>query len=215
MEFSLAADHICLITDDGGPVSVELAQALSSQGWKVVALGFPSTIVAARVPWPQEIDRVLLADMSENHLQQQLAAISSYGPVGAFIHLNPYNGEGGFPESEKAIVKHVFFLAKHLQPALTTASHSGRSCFLAVTHLDGEFGLGQTADYGAIGGGLFGLTKTLHLEWETVFCRAVDLAPDLDAELAAQYILAELYDPNRLIVETGYSLQGRTTLVSE
>ena len=59
------------------------------------------------------------------------------------------------------------------------------------------------------------MTKTLHLEWETVFCRAVDLAPDLDAELAAQYILAELYDPNRLIVETGYSLQGRTTLVSE
>ena len=35
--------------------------------------------------------------------------------------------------------------------------------------------------FGAVDGGLFGLTKTLNLEWESVFCRALDLSPDLDA----------------------------------
>ena len=51
-----------------------------------------------------------------------------------------------------------------------------------------------------VSGGLFGLTKTLNLEWDDVFCRAVDLQPEMDPELAAKYIVAELSDPNRLIM---------------
>jgi hypothetical protein len=42
----------------------------------------------------------------------------------------------------------------------------------------------------------------------------VDLAPDLDPGQATQRILAELHDPNRLIVEVGYGSQGRVTLTS-
>jgi hypothetical protein len=146
--------------------------------------------------------------MSEEHLQQQLAAI---GPVGAFIHLNPSLTDA---EGAKAVVKHVFFLAKHLQGSLNAAASTGRSCFMTVTRLDGEFGLGG-GEFEAISGGLFGLVKTLNLEWPQVFCRAVDLAPDLDPGQAVQHILAELHDPNRLIVEVGYGAQGRTTLTSE
>jgi len=212
LEFSLPANHVCLIGDDGSPTSVELAQALSERGWKVVLLSHPLASATQR-PDANGFNQVLLQDMSEEHLQQQLAAI---GPVGAFIHLNPRLSDA---TEAKAVVKHVFFMAKHLKQSLNAAASTGRSCFMTVARLDGEFGLGGAADFsatgGAIGGGLFGLTKTLNLEWPQVFCRAVDLAPDLDPGQAVQRILAELYDPNRLIVEVGYGPQGRATLTSE
>jgi len=237
LEFTMPANHICLITDEGTPTSIKLAQALAEQGWKVALLSFPPSVLPVAAERQPEfateshslanlkssggISHILLQDMSEDHLKQQLATIfTSHGSVGVFIHLNPTRtvrtNEGeGLPESEKAIVKHVFFMAKHLKRSLTEAARLGRSCFLTVTRLDGEFGLGDAMDFGAISGGLFGLTKTLNLEWERVFCRAIDLSPDLDPVQSVQHIIAELYDPNRLIVEVGYSLQGRTTLVCE
>lgn len=176
--------------------------------------------IANRLPLPTGISDVVLADMSEEHLKQQLAAIANnYGSIGAFIHLNPSiqprQDNVIDLDSEKGILKHVFLMAKHLKKSLNEAARQGRSCFLTVTRLDGEFGLGQKTDFGAISGGFFGLTKTLNLEWERVFCRGIDLNPDLDAETAAQFIIAELHDPNRLITEVGYSLQGRTTLFGE
>ena len=83
---------------------------------------------------------------------------------------------------------------------------------MTVSRLDGKLGLGATHPYGVIGGGLFGLTKTLALEWPDVFCRAVDLSPDLPTNRAVEAIVAELHDPNRLIVETGWDMSGRVTL---
>ncbi len=167
------------------------------------------------------ISHVFLQDMSEDHLKQQLATVlNGHGPVGVYIHLNPTwmgrTNEGeDLLESEKAVVKHVFLMAKHLKGSLAEAALIGRACFLTVTRLDGELGLGDATDFGVISGGLFGLAKTLNLEWERVFCRAIDLSPELDPGQSAQTIIEELHDPNRLIVEVGHSLQGRTTLVCE
>ena len=48
---------------------------------------------------------------------------------------------------------------------------------MVVVSLDGEFGMGEKIDFDPISGGLFGLVKSLNLEWEPVFCRAVDLDP--------------------------------------
>jgi hypothetical protein len=132
--------------------------------------------------------------------------------VGCFIHLHPASGDGQPPAAEKAVVKHVFLLAKHLTRALTDAAQQGRSCFLTVTRLDGALGLGRSGPFGPVGGGLFGLTKTLALEWPGVFCRAVDISPDFTDEQSANAILAELHDPNRLVVETAWGELGRVTL---
>ncbi len=229
LEFTMPENHICLITDDGTSTSIRLAQALSEQGWRVVLLNFPLSVVRAsaeRQPLANlassdGISQVLLQDMSEDHLKQQLATISaSHGPVGVFIHLNPARmirtNEGeGLPGPEKAVLKHVFLMAKHLKQSLTEAARLGRSCFLTVARLDGEFGLGGGTDFEAISGGLFGLTKALNLEWAGVFCRAIDLSPDLDPGQSVRHVIAELYDPNLLLVEVGHSKQGRTTLVCE
>ena len=110
------------------------------------------------------------------------------------------------------MLKQVFLLAKHLKTSLNEASQHGNSCFLTITHLDGELGASGEG-YSQITGGLFGLTKSLRWEWSEVSCRAIDLSPNLDAPNSVKHIIAELHDPNRLIAEVGYSSKGRTTLV--
>ncbi|MFQ4144534.1 hypothetical protein [Chlorogloeopsis sp. ULAP02] len=184
-------------------------------------MSFPPSAIAKQSPLPAEITRIALEDMSEEHLKQQLTAIANtYGAIGAFIHLNPLfvakpNDGIQYLEVEKAIIKHIFLIAKYLKKSLNQAASEGYSCFCTIARLDGAFGLTQKVNFGAISAGLFGLTKSLNLEWESVFCRAIDLSFDLDAEQSAQHIIAELHDPNRLITEVGYSKNGRVTLVAE
>ena len=221
LDFTLPDKHIVLLTDDGSLTTSKLAQSLTERDWKVVVLSFPQSLIPQQPPLPKEVSRIVLNDLSEEHLKQELAAITAnYGFIGAFIHLNPGiqtqpNHGIRFLDLEKALLKQVFLIAKHLKPSLNKAALQGRSCFMTVARLDGAFGLAQKVNFGAIGAGLFGLTKTLNLEWESVFCRGIDLSLDLDAEESAQYIMAELHDSNHYITEVGYSSQGRVTLSTE
>ncbi|BAZ06456.1 type I polyketide synthase [Calothrix sp. NIES-3974] len=221
LEFSLPEGHIGLITDDGTLTTTKLASELTHLGWRVVVLSFPETIVSQRSPLPSGIERVELDNMDEPHLQEKLNAICQhFGNIAAFIHVNPrfelnQNGRIPYIPSEKAVVKHVFFIAKHLKTSLNQAAKLGRACFCTVARLDGAFGLDHNLNYSPISAGLFGLTKTLNWEWEKVFCRAIDLNPTINADQSSKNIIAELHDPNRYITEVGYGLNGRTTLVSQ
>ena len=220
LEFSLPERHVGLLTDDGSPTTTALAQSLSERGWKVVVLSFPQVTVAQRAPLPQGIQRVVLEDMSEAALQRQLAAIeATYGAIAAFIHLHPtfplsQNDGVRYLETDKAIVKQVFLMAKHLKQSLNRSAQQGYSCFLTAARLDGAFGFEQTLNFSPISGGLFGLTKSLNQEWKSVTCRAIDLNPAMDAEQSAQAILAELHDPNRTLTEVGYGARGRVSLIA-
>ncbi|MEO1378376.1 MAG: phosphopantetheine-binding protein, partial [Cyanobacteria bacterium J06635_10] len=221
LEFTLPEEHIALITDDGSLTTSQLAESLTQRGWKVVVLSFPQSIIPRNSVLPSNVKNIILEDILEEHLQQQLSAIeANIGPIGAFIHIHPiFNGAADgsvnyFPE-EKAIVKQVFFIAKHLKKSLNAAAENGRSCFCIVTRLDGAFGLEKKINFGAIGGGLFGLTKTLTWEWRKVFCRVIDINPEIDTENCVKYIQAELHDSNRLITEVAYGNQGRTTITVE
>lgn len=198
MEFGLPPGSTCVITDDGTLLAIELALLLHRRGWPVTVLRLPSVAAGARPPLPADITTREPAGMAGQ-------------PVAIFIHLHPPFRDEVFSAEEKAVVKQVFFLAGELKQPLHQAAAHGRSGFITVTRLDGQLGLGG-GSFGAIGGGLFGLTKTLAQEWPDVFCRAVDLSPDLPADRAAEAILAELFDPNRLIVETGWDGQQRVTL---
>ena len=224
---SLPEGYVCLITDDGTDLTPTLAGALAGCGWNVVVLSYPALSRRDKETGhtgEMRVPRVVMDEMSEVYLQKKLDEIAAtFGPVGAVIHLNPRqnSGIGASIEretpggQEKIIVKHIFLLAKHLKETLNSAAEKGRSIFMSVTRLDGEFGLGRDADFDPISGGLFGLVKTLNLEWEPVFCRAVDLDPAYNAQESTKRIIAELYDPNRLISEVGYSQRGRLTLVVE
>ncbi|MEA5617311.1 beta-ketoacyl synthase N-terminal-like domain-containing protein [Cronbergia sp. UHCC 0137] len=214
-ETKLPEGHIGLITDDGSLITSKLAHGLIEQGWKVVVLSFPQTVIPEQLPLPAGVTRVTLANMSEEHLQQQLEAISTHcGKIGTFIHLHPQLGENR--ETEKAITKYIFLLAKHLKISLNNAANlEGKVSFCTVVHLDGAFGLGHKENISVIGAGLFGLTKSLRWEWPKVFTRAIDLNPNLEPDQSAEYIVAELHDSNRYIGEVGYSSQGRVTLIAQ
>jgi acyl transferase domain-containing protein/acyl carrier protein len=218
LELAPPEDHVLIITADGSQTTVEVARTMQAKGWKVVALHLPSSLIQEKIDWPTDIVRVNLANLSESHLEQQLSDLEhQYGPIGGFIHLNPIQlseGQQGFLfEQERAILKHVFLIAKHLKPRLNRASiQEGRSCFITVARLDGAFGLGPAPRFGAISAGLFGLTKSLYREWEHVFCRALDLNPDMAADQVAQCILAEFRDPNKLLTEVGCTQKERSTL---
>lgn len=206
-DFQLPPGHICLLSDDGSPLTGELAQTLMEKGWRVVVISFSLNPQASL---PPEVNRIVIEDSDEALLQKQLSDIASkYGSIAATIYLHPLSQN---PNREHNMLKNSFFLAKHLKKSLNEAAKIGNTCFLTVAHLDGELGIGGNTEFSAITGGLFGLTKALRWEWEAVFCRAIDLSPDLDTATSIQHILAELHDPNRLITEVGYSSEGRCTL---
>ena len=208
LEFSLSDNHIALITDDGSDITNKLATSLTAKGWKTVVLSFPGIESTVN----EDINKVVLTDWNEETLEHHLKQIAdNYGTVAAFIHLQPATPLN----VDKSILLHVFLIAKYLKEPLKKASKFGRSCFINVAHLDGEFGLGETHKFSAIAGGLFGLSKTINQEWENVFCRSLDLNPDLDPETSVKHILAEIYDPNLLIQEVGYSSKGRVNLIAD
>ncbi len=220
LEFRLPEGHVCLVTDDGTSRTVGLAEALIEKGWKVVVLSFPPSTVPEGPAAAWGIPRVELRDLDEMHLKEKLQEITDKdGPIGGLIHLNPCAGPEGedgivFSENAKDLLLHVFLMAKHLQPSLTKTTPPGRRFFLTVVGLDGSLGVGG-GNFSAVDGGFFGLVKTLNLEWESVFCRAVDLSPGLDDAQSISSILQELHDPDVRVVETGYGAQGRVTLVAE
>ena len=211
----------CVITDDGSATAGILAQSLAERGWQPVVLRLPSALLAARPALPRGVGRVVLQDMSEGQLDQALRTIAeSYGPIGGFIHLHPQPAAlapagGLLNDSEQQIVRQVFLAARQLSGPLNQAARSARALFVTVTRLDGALGTAMSRPISPLGGGLFGLVKTLHQEWAGVFCRAIDLSPDYSAEQAAQLIMAELADPDLRLAEVGYSAQGRVTLAAE
>jgi acyl carrier protein len=206
---------VCLVTDDGTSAVPALVQALTKTGWQVVTLSLPTTLIPSN-PHLNGAAQVQLEDVSEESLKAALTAITSrYGAIGGFIHLNPARAGLLFNAADKALVKFAFLMAKYLKPHLTALnSPTGRTCFITLTRLDGALGTTVETDYGVIAGGLFGLVKTLSLEWDGVFCRAVDVQPSTSSDQIAHYILAEIHDPNQLLNEVAYGTRGRMTLAA-
>jgi acyl carrier protein len=210
-------NHVSLVIDDGSDLTKKLVDKLILLNNKVVVLSLPETLVAGKSNLPESVTRYALKDISEESIQSTLKSIeTASGSVGIFIHLDPSETERvAFSEVEKEIVKSVFLIAKYLKENLANAGKNGYAAFITVTHLDGQFGLSLKSSGEPVSGGLFGLTKTLNLEWDDVFCRAIDLDPELDIDMAADCITAELFDPNRLISEVAYNKNGRFTLIVE
>ncbi len=195
---------------------------LEEQGWKkIVVLGFPASILPHTFSLPNGIERVIFEDLSLSHLEKTLALIQKkYGPAGLFIHLHPEFRDdlqrgNFFNDNEKVILKQVFFIAKYLKKPLNKAAQSHRSSFLIITRLNGQLGFGIPVISDSIAGGLYGLVKTLNVEWPDVFCRAIDIHPDFGPQETVERIKTEIFDPDSGLVEVGYTKSDRLTLTTE
>ncbi|MEM6348923.1 MAG: SDR family NAD(P)-dependent oxidoreductase [Bacteroidota bacterium] len=198
-----------LITNDGSDLCIQAVDSLASRGYNVVVMNLPG------ISNPIAKNAVSLSAYSDEAVGQAIQQIQSqYGKTGSFLHLHPhFEFEGGnFAQhfkAEREIVKAIFFIAKHIQKDLNELGKQQRSSFVTLSRLDGKLGQGKRANTSVVGGGITGLVKCLNLEWSSVFCRALDIQPELPTEDIVQQLIAELHDPNVNLLEVGISKEGR------
>ncbi|SUI71596.1 type I polyketide synthase [Shewanella baltica] len=222
-----AKDACIIISDDGHNAGV-LAEKLHAQGLTVAVVRSPENLVASASPLNSHIASFTLAAIDDASIGAVINEIKSLGTVAGFIHLQPQHKTSAdakglvLSSAAKASVEQAFLFAKHLQPFLTTAATANTgSSFISVSRIDGGFGYlnhSQIANSELNQAALSGLTKTLSHEWPSVHCRALDIAPALDAKQLANAVIAELFTTDKLL-EVGVS-QGaaqaleRVTLVA-
>ena len=203
--------HHILITNDGTSLTSHVSDLLTAKGMKVVVLNLPN------ISNPVSENAVNLGSPSDEAVGVAISEVrNKFGKTGSFIHLHPHFEfqNGHFSQhfkQEREIVKTVFLLAKHLQAPLNELGQTQRSAFLTVTRMDGKLGQGKRGNVSVIGGGLPGLVKSLNLEWSPVFCRALDIQPELPVDQIAAQVIAELHDINVKVVEVAFSEEGRKT----
>ncbi len=207
----------CVITDNGEKITSNTAKNLQNLGWNVVVMQLPSSIVAKPSSLPEGVKSVKLTKATDEELGKTLTAITSENTVNGFIHMSAKPSAKGskikFSKRESAALKMAFFTAKHLKEALTTKPAEGRNFFISTSYMDGEIGTGGSNKFELNQGGLNGLIKTINLEWDDVFCRAVDFNPDMSDTKGAQALMDEAFDPDLSVAEVGYSSNGRMTMV--
>ena len=217
LEFELPKDSLVLITDDGTDRSRLLAKSIQQQGQKVGMVHFNGTAVKSDLP--EDVLNIHFESADEVEIQTKMEAlITDHAKIAAFIHMDPPANRKGkkllaVSENKNEVLKSVFLMARHLKKPLTAAGETCRPAFLTVTQMDGHFGLNGNNANDPLPGGFAGLAKTLRLEWKDIFCRALDLHPDIDAQRAVDCIQNELHDPDLHLAEVGYTPEGRFTLV--
>ncbi|EQD87986.1 beta keto-acyl synthase [Saccharopolyspora erythraea D] len=103
----------------------------------------------------------------------------------------------------------ALLLAGRVQEPLERVAESGRAAFVTVTRIDGGLGMSGAGDMAnAVLGGVVGLVSTLAIEAPALFCRSLDLDPELSEERCAELVVAELHDARSDLVKTGYSGDG-------
>lgn len=135
----------------------------------------------------QLAERLRSLGFSPQSLTPDAALSSAEEMLDALVFLSPVSGTDD---------DHLFKAFQILQkagPALRSNAEVRNKAVLSVSRLDGGFGclpVSNIAD--PLSGGLFGLIKTVALEWPEVSCKALDLATDFDETKAAAAITDEL-----------------------
>ncbi|MCT8857828.1 SDR family NAD(P)-dependent oxidoreductase [Shewanella xiamenensis] len=224
-DVQLTANSYVVISDDGHNAGV-IAEKLHAQDVKVAVVRSPKTVVTSASPLDSHIASFTLEAIDDESICEVINQIEALGQIAGFIHLQPQHksvpdkGAGlVLADDAKASVEQAFLFAKHLQPLLTERDHCR---FVTVSRIDGGFGyIGMDESAGAVisqselnQAALSGLTKTLNHEWPGVVCRALDIAPNLDAKTVANAVVQEYYLQDAP-VEVGIDSElERTTLVA-
>jgi acyl carrier protein len=214
LDFKVSQNRPLVVTDEGTELTSQFVTALIQEGWNVVLWQFPETLIpTTKRDLPQEVSQVQQEDKSLDSIKQLVDRIrDQHGLISGFIHLHPLqSSREAFPRTERDLVKQIFFLSGAIKADITTINPGGRSLFLTVTRIDGQLGLKNHHSFQE-SSGFCGLVKTLHWEWPDVFCRALDLDPELTQSDQVASILNEIQDLDLSLVEVGLGSQGRVTI---
>ncbi len=212
-EALFAANSCALLLDDGHNAGV-LAKKLTDSGINVTLVRPAATDSQSALD--SKLPILTLASNDDAGVKALIAGLKQQ--VAIYIHLQPQLPREQLEElmplniTAKTQVQLSFLFAKHLSPTWQ-APTKGRRAFITVARMDGQLGFsGQPCELNQ--SALFGLTKTLAQEWPQVHCRALDLAPELDASALASQVMDALYSPSQDPLEWGKSAAGRVTLVA-
>ncbi|MFP9134588.1 SDR family NAD(P)-dependent oxidoreductase [Shewanella algae] len=212
-EALFAANSCALLLDDGHNAGV-LAKKLTDSGISVTLVRPAATDSQSALD--SKLPILTLASNDDAGVKALIAGLKQQ--VAIYIHLQPQLPREQLEElmplsiTAKTQVQLSFLFAKHLSPTWQ-APTKGRRAFITVARMDGQLGFsGQPCELNQ--SALFGLTKTLAQEWPQVHCRALDLAPELDASALASQVMDALYSPSQDPLEWGKSAAGRVTLVA-
>ncbi len=178
-----------LVVDDASALAEAVSLALAARGWNVRRLALPGAAIEGHTvleDWQEDTLRSGITDVLASTDRLDLCVL----PAGR-----------GTPNTETgetvARLSHAVLVAKHVTPALKDTARTGhRAAFMALTHMDGALGLSGSGGDGttALLGGLGGLVKAVGVEEPSLFCRAVDVAPELDPAAAAARFVTETTD---------------------
>jgi NAD(P)-dependent dehydrogenase (short-subunit alcohol dehydrogenase family) len=211
LEFTMPASHVVLVTNDGSALTPHVIAALQEKGNQVVAINLSG------IRNPIGKDALTLPENSDQAVGNAIQEIQvKYGKIGSLIHLHPHFEFQGAQftqhfSKEKEVLKTLFFIAKHVQKDLNELGSNQRASFLTCTRMDGKLGQGKRGNTSVIGGGITGLVKCLNLEWSPVYCRAIDIQPELSLDQITHQLMAEYHDANVAVIEVAYSVEGRKT----
>lgn len=206
---TLEAGESWLVISDGSTLAAKVMAGLLARNIRLAVLGSSGTSHA---------NLVYQADLPngdpEAFAHKLSSAKQALGKVDGLVFFQPQmpNGEM-FPEAGRTSIEMAFLTARAVQPDLVLGRETGRSSFVTVSRLDGALGLSGSSTTGAIDAGMAGLVRTLSQEWPDVYCRAVDLSPEIEEAIAARAVMVELEDADVAIIEVGITKDGRQTPV--
>ncbi|MEU1042913.1 SDR family NAD(P)-dependent oxidoreductase, partial [Streptomyces sp. NPDC005907] len=198
------AHHGALVVDDGSDLAAQIADRLTATGRRVHVLRLPG--VPSR---SAGVHDHALSGWGTTELAAETEAVFT-DPIGLVVDVTA-RPDTDWPDGVRRLA-HSLLLARHVVRPLTAMAAHGRAAFIAVTRLDGAFGLTGVAEETAPAGGVAGLLKTLALEAPELFCRSVDLAPGIDAAEAAALVLDEAADSAVEPVQVGHDGTRRVGL---
>ncbi|MEU7011349.1 SDR family NAD(P)-dependent oxidoreductase, partial [Streptomyces sp. NPDC046332] len=199
-----SVDLGALVVDDGSETAARIVERLTATGRPVHALRLPG--VPARL---SGVHDHALTGWGTTELAAGVESVFT-ARIGLVVDVTART-DSDWNDGVRRLA-HSLLLARHVVRPLTDMAAHGRAAFLAVTRLDGAFGLTGVSEEAAPAGGVAGLVKTLALEAPALFCRSVDLAPGIDPADAAALVLDEAADSAVEPVQVGHDGTRRVGL---
>jgi acyl transferase domain-containing protein len=186
-----AAQRTALIVDHGDDTAATVASGLEQQGWTV----HTASVVAADNAGVAAWDGAVVQGAIESALKDAVR-------LDLCLTVLPADSQWLVGGHRLADTIHTATLVH--ERLVATAAAGTRAAFVTLTRIDGVLGhRGDRAAAAAVVGGVSGLVKTLAQEAPGLFCRALDLAPDLTGESLLESLLAELDDAATDVREVG------------
>ena len=221
LQLQFPSNGLYLVLEDGRGLAEPFAKQLEVEGWKTALVRLTGLGKAAsKAKGSKFMREILLQDAAEESILALIQNIRQKGELicGLTIFAAPQKAQSAhaFIEERSQILNQVAFLfAKQLQADLVQVVDGYRKSFVVVTRNDGHLGMVDPLNSDPLSGGLYGLIKTLSLEWPGVFCRAIDFSKDVPLESMLKSIQAEILDPNLTFREVAYTGTQRQALLAE